>query len=374
MDELRTWPKAIDEIQAGQDDQAAYLRAANALRGITDFDRGRMTPDQAHLVAEADAAATKVGESRGRLAALSGLLVAAQSGATPDSMQQLIDGVARITAFDESFASPDQLKTLEQARETAIPAAWRLLKSKLAALSQSGTIADYSSVAVIYDVLKRVPATTDEENSLMARASQAAAFIPASDDRLKAMSDAAGAWKQTGMQARAQVLAALKSVTQFDESRFTEAQSDDWSVLNRAAAIIDGPATGLTSSNRDRLAIFVYTNGSSKQDRQVAGSLGRALSEAGYQVTGEREDAALLTEVSIQNMTDPQLDTTGAVATNDVVAELNVVTRWASDDTVLFSGAVSAAGDDPSGAAAAVKALRNAIQLAVGRLQQATGK
>ena len=106
---------AVTEALAGDRSGAAYLRLADAMKQLTDFDRGRLTPGQRASVDTADRALATLNESRTRLARLSPLL-AAQAGQTPEMTQRLVAATAAITPFDETVATPEQKETLVKAR------------------------------------------------------------------------------------------------------------------------------------------------------------------------------------------------------------------------------------------------------------------
>jgi hypothetical protein len=186
------------------------------------------------------------------------------------------------------------------------------------------------------------------------------------------MSAAASAWRQIGVQARDPVLSALRTITSFDRMRFTTSQSDDWDLLNQATTILRGPEIGLTVVDKDRMPIFVFTNDETDQDQRFVNSLIDALNEAGYRLTNNRDEAVLLTEVSIHGVSDPVIDmNSGPVASYTATASLDVATRWVSDDSILFSDAISTTADsDFSGVK--VAALLKAIEQIVTDFRQVT--
>ncbi len=369
---IKALAQAVDALQTDQS-PAAYVRAADALRALTDADRARLKSDQQSMVATADQAAEKVGGSRSRLDRVVRLLPT--TGANPDaaSAQELVAAIASITPFDEALASPQQKDLLSRARSAATPLAWSLLEKALVALEKDKSAERYSAVSQLYDLLKnsRLMQTADQQH-LLTEAQQTAEFLPASDTRLQAMQQAAQSWRQTGLQARDVVITTLRNTTAFDQGRFDASMTDDWNLLQRASVILHGPEMGLTMTDRDRMPIFVFTHGEGEHDRQFVNSLENALSAAGYRVTGKHDDAALLTEVSIQAVSDPALDTSGQVATYTSVAQIAAATRWASDDSVLFSDRLVAPASGNSPGSVRVSALLAGVDQIVVRFQQVT--
>jgi hypothetical protein len=352
---------------------ASYVHAADALKALTDADRARLTPDQDQLVAVADDAADKVEESRTRLANVALRLSKKGVSQDLDVDSQLIEALANITDFDEALATPEQKEMLGKARAAALPVEWTRLSQALSALDKDKSVANYSAVASIYDWLRQTanPSKPDQQR-LLAAAQGAADFLPASDNRIEAMSAAASAWRQIGVQARDPVLSALRTITSFDRMRFTTSQSDDWDLLNQATTILRGPEIGLTVVDKDRMPIFVFTNDETDQDQRFVNSLIDALNEAGYRLTNNRDEAVLLTEVSIHGVSDPVIDmNSGPVASYTATASLDVATRWVSDDSILFSDAISTTADsDFSGVK--VAALLKAIEQIVTDFRQVT--
>src|ERR1019366_7678691 len=79
---------------------AAYVRLPAAVRQLTDFDRGRLTPAQRASLDIGNQAAATLSESRGRLAKLFPLVTAIERGQTAEIIRQLVGATAAITPFD----------------------------------------------------------------------------------------------------------------------------------------------------------------------------------------------------------------------------------------------------------------------------------
>jgi hypothetical protein len=81
-----------------------WLRLADAMKQLTDFDRGRLTAGQRASLDAANRALATLNVSRTRLARLAPLLATMPAGQSPEMAQRLVAATAAITPFDETVA------------------------------------------------------------------------------------------------------------------------------------------------------------------------------------------------------------------------------------------------------------------------------
>jgi hypothetical protein len=84
----------------------------------------------------------------------------------------------------------------------------------------------------------------------------------------------------------------------------------------------------------------VFSSRQGELDRKVADALRGSLRSAGFQIAASRNDAALLTDVYIERVDDPVMDTSGVSLSWKVAAHLTVNAVWAADDSSLLADAV----------------------------------
>jgi hypothetical protein len=332
---------AVTGVLAGDQSGATYLRLADVMRQLSDFDRGRLTPGQRSSLDAGNRALATLNESRTRLARLAPLLATIQAGQNAEMGQRLVAATAAITPFDETVATPEQKETLAKARTSVKTLAWALLQDRANVLAQGETPQADESVAAVYQLVKDTPAAelTGPQRALLAKGAAAAVAVSASDDRLNALSSAADKWRQRNGTIDRTVLAARQAITPYDRKRFQERHQAAWDTLARAEAIIRGPELGLNAQTKSQTPIFVFSSRQGELDRTVADVLRASLRSAGFQIASSRNDAAVLTDVYIERVDDPTPDTSGLSLSWKVTAHLIVNAVWAADDSSLLPGA-----------------------------------
>jgi hypothetical protein len=105
----------------------------------------------------------------------------------------------------------------------------------------------------------------------------------------------------------------------------------------------------------------VFSSRPGELDRAVATALRASLRNDGFQIAAGRNDAALLTDVYIERVDDPVMDTSGIALAWNVTARLTVNAVWAADDSSLFAQAVQESGTAPNRDAAKTGALRASV-------------
>jgi hypothetical protein len=332
---------AVTGALASDQSGATYLRLADAMRQLSDFDRGRLTPGQRASLDAGNRALATLNESRTRLARLAPLLAAAQAGPNAEMGQRLVAATVAITPFDETVATPEQKEALAKARTSVKTLAWALLQERVNILAQGETPQADEAVAAVYQLVKDSPAAelTGPQRALLAKGAAAAVAVSASDDRLNALSASADKWRQRNGTVDRAVLASRQAITPFDRKRFQDRHQTAWDTLSRAEAIIRGPEIGLTAQTKSQIPIFVFSSRQGELDRKVADVLRASLRSAGFQIAASRNDAAVLTDVYIERVDDPVMDTSGVSLSWKVTAQLTVNAVWSADDSPLLPGA-----------------------------------
>lgn len=366
---------AVTEALAGDRSGAVYLRLADTMKQLTDFDRGRLTTGQRASLDAADKALATLNESRARLAKLAPLL-AAQAGQTAEMAQRLVAATAAITPFDEAVATPEQKEALAKARTAVKTLAWKQLQERVNILAQGETPEAAEAVAAVYQLVKDTPAAelTGPQRGLLAKGAATAVAVSASDDRLNALVAGADKWRQRNGPIDRGVLAARQAITPFDQKRFQDRHKAAWDTLSRAEAIIRGPELGLTAQTKGQVAILVFSSRQTDLDRAVADTLRSSLRSGGFQIVTSRNDAALLTDVYIERVDDPVMDTSGVSLFWKVTAQVKVNAVWSADDSPLLADVVRQSVTAQDGDAAKLDALRNSVSAVATMFEELTRK
>lgn len=365
---------AVTEAFANDQSAAVYLRLADAMKQLTDFDRGRLTAGQRASLDAANLAVATLNESRTRLARLAPLLATMQAGQSPEIAQRLVAATAAITPFDEAIATPEQKEAIATARPAVRKIAWSLMQDRVNILAR-GEIPDADqAVAAAYQLVKDTPSTelTAQQRALLAKGAAAALAIAASDDRLDAVTAAADKWRRRNGAVDRSALAARQAITAFDQKRFQDRHKAAWDILSRAEAIIRGPELGLSAQTKGQIGIFVFTSRQGELDRAVADALRASLRSAGFQIVPGRNDAALLADVYIERVQDPVMDTSGVTLAWKVTAQLGVIAMWSADDSSLLAETVQQSVAAPDRDEAKFGALRASVSVIAKRFEQLT--
>jgi hypothetical protein len=354
---------AVSEALAGDQSGAVYLRLADAMKQLTDFDRGRLTAGQRASLDAGNRALATLNESRTRFAKLGPLLATLQAGQTPEIAQRLVAATAAITAFDEAVATPEQKDALAKARTAVKTLGWALLQERVNTLAQGETAEADEAVAAVYQLVKDTPAAelTGPRRALLGKGAAAAMAVSASNDRRDALFAAADKWRQRNGAIDRGALAARQAITPFDQKRFLDRHKAAWDTLSRAEAIIRGPELGLTAQTKGQIPIFVFSSRQGELDRAVADALRASLRSAGFQIVTSRNDAALLSDVYIERVDDPVMDTSGVSLSWKVTSQLTVNAVWSADDSSLFADSVQQSVSAPDRDGAKTAALRASV-------------
>jgi hypothetical protein len=354
---------AVTQAFATDQSAAVYLRLAETMKQLTDFDRGRLTPGQQASLGTANQALVTLNESRTRLAKLAPLLATMQAGQTPEMARRLVVATAAITPFDEAVATPEQKEALAKARPAVKALAWALMQERVNILAQGETPEAVETVAGVYQLVKDTPAAelTTPQRGLLAKGAAAAVTVAASNDRLNDLVAAADKWRRRSGTVDRGALAARQAITPFDQKRFQDRHKAAWDTLSRAEAIIRGPELGLNAQTKGQVAIFVFSSRQSQLDRAVADALRSSLRSDGFQIVTSRNDAALLTDVYIERVDDPAMDTSGISLYWKVTAQVTVNAVWSADDSSLFAEPVQESVSAPDRDDARNAALRAAV-------------
>ena len=333
---------AATDALAGDQSGGVYLRVADAMKQLTDFDRSRLTRGQTASLDAGTHALANLNESRGRLAKLGPLLAAVQPGQAPELAQRLVAATAGITPFDETIAMPEQKETLAKARTEVKTLAWALLQDRVSALARGETPEADEAVASVYQLVKGTPTTelTGAQRALLGKGAAAAIAVSASNDRLDALAAAADKWRQRNGTIDRGVLSARQAITPFDQKRFQDRHRAAWETLARAEAILRGPELGLTAQTKGQIAIFVFSSRQDELDGAVADALRTSLRSDGFQLVPSRNDAALLTDVYIERVDDPVMDTSGISLAWKVAAQVRVNAVWSADSSALLAESI----------------------------------
>ena len=107
-------------------------------------------------------------------------------------------------------------------------------------------------------------------------------------------------------------------------------------------------------------------------DREVADALRASLRGAGFQIVTGRNDAALLTDVYIERVDDPVMDTSGVSLAWRVMAQVIINAVWSADDSSLLADAVRQSVAAPDRDEAKLAALRSSVSVIAKRFEQLT--
>ncbi|HYD49503.1 MAG TPA: hypothetical protein VEB21_14200 [Terriglobales bacterium] len=280
--------------------------------------------------------------SKGKMAiALLQKALSQQERNQPKAEEQLITAILNIGAFEEAIATPEQKQLFAKAHDVARSVAKATLEKRVSEHKKIPTAATIEALAATYDAVKGLqPAPSDEAyQQLLTNGREASDKILQSNRRLSALEKAASDWKTHGLSSRNEVLYAILETTSFDRERFTPQQTEAWSSLSKAEAILTGPAVGLSSATKDRVPIFVDA-----RDERIAGALSSRLRSADFNVVQRADEAALWLSVTSSNIVRTDKYISGSDAGFIFRAEMAVKARWVVDSSVPFSEQIIAEG------------------------------
>jgi hypothetical protein len=363
------------EAIANDKSAGVYLRLGETMRQLTEFDRSRLTAGQRASLDIASQALATLNESRTRLARLPPLVAAAQGG-TIEMMQRLATATAAITPFDEAVATPEQKDALAKARPAVKSFAWSLMQERVNSLAQGETPEAIEAVAAVYPLVKDTPSgeLAAPQRALLAKGATATLTLAGSNERLANLVAAAETWRRRTGPVDRSVLANQRAITSFDQKRFQPAHKAAWDALAHADAIMRGPELGLNARTKSQMPIFVFSSRQSELDRAVADALRSNLRSAGFQIAASRNDAALLSDVFIEKIDEPTMDTSGVSLAWRVTAQVKVNAVWSADDSTLLSEAVQESVSTADRDEARRAALRGAVTMIAKMFESRTAR
>jgi hypothetical protein len=227
-------------------------------------------------------------------------------------------------------------------------------------------------------LLKGIPSgdLTDEQRHLLAEGQADAETLAASDARLQRLVAAAKLWQQHGAAEGQTVLDALQAITPFDRARFTDVHEQVMTALSEVDIVMHGRELGLTAATKGRLPLFIFSTQNTPLDHAVVAAVISRLTARQSHIVPDRVNAALVTDINIESLGEPQPDDSGPIQTWRATARLEVDVTWASDNAALFAGPVEVTGriNDPDGRSEVQKqALCVGVAAIVDRFERLTG-
>lgn len=342
-------------------DLEAFARAAEA---ITAFDESRMSAAQVAVLERGRSASADVQASDRRIEDVVAALKSGD-GPDPDGQRALIDAVAALTPFDAARAAADDAAAIAQARATAARFAVDRLAGAAAAYDPATAgFSDSERLAGLLAILQAnggIPDPTPEQRAALAEAEQAVGRIEASNRRLRALVDAAGAWSRNPDPTLGRTIEeAFRAVDNpFDAARLDGEYRKAHEVVAGAHAVIKANETGLTATNRGAVPIHVAGD----SPAPALELLRSRLQAGGYKVVDTREEAAMAVDLS---MSSPQAGTfqQGSVLLQTVKTSFDIDVRWMFDDKPFVSGASRGGGASRSREEALEKAISQGVEAA----------
>ena len=355
--------KAAESNQTPQ----ATLQLASSFDDLTPFDKLRLQDKAPADFSRAAKAAATVRDARESLEALPALMQLAQSEKNAESERQLMNAVAAIGPLGLAIATPDQKASYDAASSLAASSGWSLLGGAVATFKKDPSPDKAKTLACLYKLLAGLPhqTATAGQQALLAEGQAATALLEASDARIATMLATAKAWSSSASGGSDAVLAAMQAITNFDKTRFDQADHDAYDRLAQAESIIEGPALGLNKATKTQVAIYVQPADSGAMATKIANTLADRLSAAGFQLVPAADQAALVVKTAILSESDPAPDLTSGQLEYDTTVDLSLSATWTTDGSSLLSTTVTASGEAQDQNSTADAALSNAVDAIV---------
>ncbi|MBK8638392.1 MAG: hypothetical protein IPN92_08925 [Chromatiaceae bacterium] len=352
------------------DAPAAYAPVATATQAITRLDQGRMNEVQSKAYQAAMAVASALEESRSRLGAAITAVESFERAPSAETREALVSQVPKVTTFDLALADSGQQAALARGRSAARVSGLDLLVTKARDYREDPSVDAHEALADLVPLLADVATAelSNEQKEALDVARQAAGALATSDSRIKAVTGAAEAWRRghTGSAAR-MVTNAFDALTDFDRARLGPSGNAALDQIQRAYFIVQGPKSPLTQANKRYLNLFVQAS-----DPGVARTFETALRRAGWQITTDREAAALI--VKLEGTVTGQGQTlVGSRTVESARSQLSARIDWAFTNEQLFYDAAEGNGVGSSNALAIEKSFERAASVLVKSLDKRVG-
>jgi hypothetical protein len=353
------------------DAPSAYVPVAAAATAVTRLDRNRMNEAQAKANRTGMAAASALDESRERLGAAVTAVENFERAPSVETREALVSQVPKVTPFDLALADSGQQAVLARGRTAARTAGLELLVAKVRDYREAPSIDAHETLAALLPLLADVPTGewSSEQRAALVLARQATGALATSDSRIKAVTNAAEAWRKgrTGSAAR-MVTQAYEGLTDFDHGRLGPSGNAALDQIQRAYYIVQGPKLPLTPASKRYLTLFVQSS-----DVGASRAFENALRRAGWQVTTDRDDAALLVKLD-GSVIGQGLTQVGSRSVESARSQLTAKITWTFTDQQLFYGSAEGNGVGSSNALAIEKAFERAAGQLVITLDERVGR
>jgi len=356
---------------APTDAPAASVPVAAATAAITRLDRDRMNETQAQTYRTGIAAASALDESRQRLGAAVTAVADFERAPAAATREALVSQVPKVTPFDLALADPGQQAVLARGRTAARTSGLELLVAKVRDYRANPSIDTHETLAALVPLLAEVPTgeLSSEQQAALDVARQATGTLATSDSRIKAVTDAAQAWRKgrTGSAAR-QVTAAYDGLTDFDRGRLGPSGNAALDQIKQAYYIVQGPKLPLTPASKRYLTLFVQA-----RDIGAGRAFENALRRAGWQIAADRDDAALVVTLD-GTVVGQGLTQVGSRAVESARSQLTAKINWTFTDEQLFYDSAEGNGIGSSNALAIEKSFERAAGQLVIALDARVGR
>ena len=182
------------------------------------------------------------------------------------------------------------------------------------------------------------------------------------------MRSIADSWRRNpGPKLEDEVSDAHDSITDYDRARFDPEAIHDFDLVREARSILDAMHTGLDSSTRDSVPVFVAAAGTEPRAALAAGKLRTMLVGEGYRVVDSREESALTLELSWGGE-DRRNMSIGSSQVETSVVTLSLVGGWTYRDMAFLRETAQGRGRAFSATEVTEKAIDDAVSLLVAAL------
>lgn len=302
----------------------ALARAA----GLDALDLPRLSPDQASLLEQARAARERINDSDRRLDRLAEA-VELRRTSSKDSRGELIAAVSALTAMDTARAGPAQATMITSAKsEAAAFAMDDLLEETRTFNPQTAPASQFKRITDLADVVKGhggITQPTGPQAQALAVAQDAVAALTRSNRRLESMSATAAAVKSGGPASLGnQVRKNYEDITQFDISRMTDRQRQDYDSLKAAREVT--LATEAKTFSRS-IPLFVGADGNHPQMAKALAALKSVLTEIGFRIVEAEEQSAVRLKLNVGEARTTKLST-GSASFDSVRQPMTMTGDW----------------------------------------------
>lgn len=335
--------RLVGAANAAKSGAPAQIEALAAAAALEQLDIARLTPEQEDMLDAARAARSDVQDSDRRLDALA---VAVQSviGGGAGMRAELIKAVGSLTAFDTARANPDQAQTIARAKAEASQFALNDLVAEAKGLSlaaasaeQHQRLVDLSAVVTGHGGITE---PTPEQSAALTLAQEATAALARSDRRLATMSATINSVRAGGPSAMGdEVLKSFEAVTDFDRSRMTEDQKNDFAALEDAREVtVTTAERALTKA----VPIFITAEGPGPTELAL-GELIKALRADGFNLVDTREASAVHLTLDVGELQERD-NTFGNTTVKTARIDIGLRGEWTIADEDLLTQASEGVG------------------------------